>query len=139
MATSDHNQRKEPAGEQTRASIIKAAEKSFAEKGFDQTSVRDITRQAGCNLAAVNYHFGGKDKLYAEVFQRHFDVLREKRIAGIRKVFSNRQDPPTLEALLRTFGSARAALAADAERIADVEGMDAERAARIVEVLDHGR
>lgn len=48
-------------------------------------------------------------------------------------------DSDRAEALLRTFGSARAALAADAAGLADVEGMDTARAERIVDVLDHGR
>jgi ERCC4-type nuclease len=47
-------------------------------------------------------------------------------------------DADRAEALLRHFGSARAALAADADALAQVEGMDAERAARIAEVLEYG-
>ncbi|MCA1789750.1 MAG: hypothetical protein LC667_07800 [Thioalkalivibrio sp.] len=48
-------------------------------------------------------------------------------------------DAERAEALLRHFGSARAALAADANALAQVEGMDAERAARIAEVLEYGQ
>jgi len=47
-------------------------------------------------------------------------------------------DADRAESLLRHFGSARAALAADAVALAQVEGMDAERAARIAEVLEYG-
>lgn len=48
-------------------------------------------------------------------------------------------DPDRAETLLRHFGSARAVLDADADALAQVEGMDMERAARITEVLEYGR
>jgi len=48
----------------TRERLLDAAEKLFCQKGFEGTSIRDITAEAGCNIAAVNYHFGGKEKLY---------------------------------------------------------------------------
>jgi ERCC4-type nuclease len=48
-------------------------------------------------------------------------------------------DADRSEALLRRFGTARDALAADVESLAAVDGMDPDRAARIVEVLDYGR
>ena len=50
--------------EDTRERILLASQKLFAEKGFDATSVRDITTEAHCNVASVNYHFGDKEGLY---------------------------------------------------------------------------
>ena len=47
----------------TRACILDVAEDLFAEQGFDRVSIRDITKQARVNLAAINYHFGGKEDL----------------------------------------------------------------------------
>mgnify|MGYP000184469773 CR=1 FL=1 len=47
----------------TRSRILDAAEVLFMEHGFDGTSMRMITSQAGVNLAAVNYHFGTKELL----------------------------------------------------------------------------
>ncbi len=44
----------------TRDRILEAAERVFADKGLDGSSVRDITTAANANLAAVNYHFGSK-------------------------------------------------------------------------------
>ncbi|MFL5215846.1 MAG: TetR family transcriptional regulator, partial [Microvirga sp.] len=44
----------------TRQALITAALAVFAEKGFTAGSIRDITRRARANGAAVNYHFGGK-------------------------------------------------------------------------------
>jgi len=51
----------------TRERLIEAAGELFAEKSFKETTVRDIIERAGANLAAVNYHFGDKEKLYEEV------------------------------------------------------------------------
>jgi AcrR family transcriptional regulator len=59
--------------------LLKEAEILFAQKGFEGVSVREITRAARCNLAAVNYHFGNKENLYLEVFRRRW-MPRARRI-----------------------------------------------------------
>jgi AcrR family transcriptional regulator len=61
--------------------------------------VRELTATAGCNLAAVNYYFGGKDKLYAEMFRRQFEMMIQRNLEIIERVMS----PPdvSLEVLLR--------------------------------------
>lgn len=53
----------------TPAQLVVAASAVFAEFGYRGATVRDICRQAGANVAAVNYHFGGKEGLYAEVLR----------------------------------------------------------------------
>ena len=55
-----------PAGE-TRQRIIETALRLFAEHGFRGVSVRDLSTAAQVNVAAINYHFGSKNKLYSEV------------------------------------------------------------------------
>ena len=67
--------------EDTRERILVSSRKLFAEKGFDMTSVRDITSDAGCNVASVNYHFGGKENLYLETFRSMLTLLRDQRLA----------------------------------------------------------
>ncbi|HYK57156.1 MAG TPA: TetR family transcriptional regulator [Flavisolibacter sp.] len=55
--------------------IIRIAEKLFAEKGFNGTSVRDIAEAAGVNIAMISYYFGSKEKLMQALF--------EERTSGI--------------------------------------------------------
>jgi AcrR family transcriptional regulator len=92
------------ARETTRRRLLDAAERLFAEHGFEGTPVRDITTAAGCNVAAVNYHFGSKDKLYLAVFQRRFAALREQRISSIESAMVDGE--ATLELLVETFNTA---------------------------------
>lgn len=54
--------------------ILQAAVGEFAEKGYQLARVRDICAKAKCNLAAVNYYFGGKEALYREVIALAFTV-----------------------------------------------------------------
>jgi len=52
---------------ETRARLLDAARRLFAERGFEDVTVREICREAGANLALVNYYFGDKLGLYLEV------------------------------------------------------------------------
>jgi len=65
----------------TRDRIMKAAERLFAERGYDGTSVRAIVTRAHVNQAAINYHFEGKDGLYREVLRAAFRGLTEHQLA----------------------------------------------------------
>lgn len=59
-------------GRQTQARLLNAACEVFSEKGFRDTKVADICSRAGTNVAAVNYHFGGKGTLYFEAWQEAY-------------------------------------------------------------------
>ncbi len=62
----------------TSASIVHAAETLFAEQGFTETTVRQITSKAEVNLAAVNYHFGSKKGLIQAVAEKFLVPLCEQ-------------------------------------------------------------
>jgi AcrR family transcriptional regulator len=64
----------------TRERIMKAAERLFAERGYDATSIRAIVAKARVNQAAINYHFDGKDGLYREVLRAAFRALTEQQL-----------------------------------------------------------
>jgi AcrR family transcriptional regulator len=67
--------------EVTRERIMKAAERLFAESGYDGTSIRAIVAKAKVNQAAINYHFDGKDGLYREVLRNAFRGLTENQLS----------------------------------------------------------
>jgi len=86
--------------------LLDAAEELFCEHGFEGASIRDIAAIAKCNIASVNYYFGGKEKLYEEVWRRHLILMRDVRIASIDKVMSKSDGKPQLEVLLKSFAEA---------------------------------
>lgn len=70
----------------TRERILDAAEHLFMAHGYEGTSMRQITGDAGVNLAAVNYHFGTKESLMQEVFRRRLDWLNEERMRVLNEL-----------------------------------------------------
>ncbi|KZC15728.1 TetR family transcriptional regulator [Rhodanobacter sp. FW510-R12] len=85
----------------TKERILGAAELLFAQRGFDGASLRQLTAAAGVNLAAVNYHFGSKEKLVEEVFRRRLDALNESRLVALAKVAG--APDTTLEDVLEAY------------------------------------
>lgn len=77
------NQFPEASSSETAQSILDVAEVLFAEHGFEGTSLRMITAAAGTNLAAVNYHFGSKDRLFHCVFHRRLAQLNQARLQAL--------------------------------------------------------
>src|SRR5437762_11351711 len=92
-----------PPGD-TRSRILDGAEELFGERGLDRVSIRDITRKAKANLAAINYHFGSKEDLIAAVFERRVVPVNEARLAAldvVEKAVGKKS--PKLEAILEAF------------------------------------
>lgn len=69
------------ASEQTRARLLDAAREVFSQHGFQGATVREICRRAEANVAAVSYHFGGKDSLLAEAL--NFAQLKSLQAANV--------------------------------------------------------
>ena len=78
----------------TRARILDAAERLFMAHGYDGTSMRQITSEAGVNLAAVNYHFGSKEALIQEVFRRRLNWLNEERMRALDELEATADGQP---------------------------------------------
>jgi AcrR family transcriptional regulator len=70
--------------DRTRTAILEAAEQLYADRGFADVTLRDIVAVAGVNLAAVNYHFGSKDELIAELFVTRSLALNRERLSELR-------------------------------------------------------
>ncbi len=63
--------------------LLDIAEELCATKGFDSVSIRDVTKQAEVNVAAVNYHFGSREALLKMVMMRYMVPVTEERLAGL--------------------------------------------------------
>jgi AcrR family transcriptional regulator len=88
----------------TKDSILNAAERLFAERGYEATSLRAVTSVAGVNLAAVNYHFQSKDKLIEALFTRGMQRLNRKRTALLDALEAEYgKKPVPLEKLVRAL------------------------------------
>jgi AcrR family transcriptional regulator len=64
-------------GKVTRRKLLNAACEVFAQKGYKGAKVADICKQAGANVASVNYYFGDKVSLYKEAWQYALQNLTE--------------------------------------------------------------
>jgi len=84
----------------TKAAVFCAAERLFALHGFQNVSVRDITAEAGVNLASVNYHFGSKDALLFEIFRRRTAELNRERARMLHEANTRHDGAPPVRAIL---------------------------------------
>ena len=74
------------SGNGARDRLLNAAEQLFCDQGFNGTSIRELTEAAGCNVAAVNYHFSSKENLYKEMFRRHLGKVFSEHQSNIQSV-----------------------------------------------------
>ena len=70
----------------TKKLILDVAERLFADRGFSATSLRELTSEAGTNVASVNYHFGSKEALLAAVLERRLRPINERRLEILDKL-----------------------------------------------------
>jgi TetR/AcrR family transcriptional regulator, regulator of cefoperazone and chloramphenicol sensitivity len=87
---------------ETRDRLLDVAARLFAESGFNDVTVRDICQKAEANVAAVNYHFGGKQGLYEEVLRSAIRVM-QTTTEEIREAGANQPPAAQLEAAIRIF------------------------------------
>ncbi len=82
--------------------ILLAAEKLFAQRGFHAVTIRQIAEEAGVPLALVGYYYGQKHELFHAIFA-HWNSTIEERVARLRAVPLDAQDPRTLPAIIEAF------------------------------------
>jgi AcrR family transcriptional regulator len=88
---------------ETKVRILDAAERLFAQQGLD-VSIRQITDDAGVNLAAVNYHFQSKEALIDAVIARRFEPVTERRFEMLNQLEAAAGSGPlSLEGVLEAF------------------------------------
>ncbi len=87
----------------TKAAVFCAAERLFALHGFQNVSVRDITAEAGVNLASVNYHFGSKDGLLFEIFRRRTAELNRERARMLHEANDRHGGKPPVREILEAL------------------------------------
>jgi AcrR family transcriptional regulator len=86
----------------TRDRLLAVATRLFAERGFENVTVRDICAEASANVAAINYHFDGKTGLYTEVLRTAVSIMRGTTEEMIR-AGAGRPPEDQLEIAVRTF------------------------------------
>ncbi len=92
--------------EDTRERLLEAAEELFSARGVGGVSLRELTRHAGANIAAVNYHFGSKLGLVQALCGTRLRALNQRRLARLSEV----RDGASLEAILRAYIAPTAAM-----------------------------
>ena len=64
-------------GSETRRKILEAASRLVARQGFERTASKDVAREAGVDLASINYHFGSRKGLFEKaLIEVHHELLR---------------------------------------------------------------
>ena len=104
----------------TRTAILSAAERLYADRGFADVTLRDIVAAAGVNLAAVNYHFGSKDELIAELFVTRSLATNRERLNELKAAEAAGNGRADISSILRALvgPTLRGCLGADRERSA---------------------
>lgn len=88
----------------TKTDILDAAETLFAARGYDATSIREITRVAEVNVAAIHYHFGSKEAVLRGVTDRIVGPLNGRRFELLDAAIADAApDHPSLETVLLAF------------------------------------
>ena len=94
---------REEFGSTTRARILDTAEELFSRNGIAATSLRALTRAAEVNLAAVHYHFGGKEALLDAVVARRAESVNRERLQELDRRSRQAAGTPSVEDILAAY------------------------------------
>lgn len=84
----------------TKTRLLDAAETLYAAAGYEQLSMRELTRLARTNLGAASYHFGGKEALVQSMLARRFDPINTARLTLLDELEGSHAGHPTCEQVL---------------------------------------
>ncbi len=70
--------RRKELGELTREKILNTAKRLFVERGYFNTSIRDIAREAGVSTGALYHHFESKEEIAGEIYQRTLSEIHRR-------------------------------------------------------------
>ena len=87
---------KERNAARSRAAILDAAERLFAERGYDATSLTEVGATAGVSRGTPGYFFGSKAQLYRAVLERAFAEVRDAVRAGRARALASSQAPDAI-------------------------------------------
>ena len=139
----DKVDRRKQTGERTRVRLMEAARHLMAERGEEGGSLRAITQQAEANVAAVTYHFGGKDNLHRAVIEDAVRNVLGAQVANCQRLapdaslpaFAGAYAQPIIAAVAAGSDESRALLRVMARVVSHPSGRYHEACRPI---LDHG-
>ena len=105
----------------TALKLLEAAEELFAHHGYVGTTVRAVAKRAGVELGCIRHHFGAKQDLLRETYERAFEGLRRDRLESLERLLDTTEDPsieevfdayfvPTVAFLMSPLGAQRGML-----------------------------
>jgi TetR/AcrR family transcriptional regulator, regulator of cefoperazone and chloramphenicol sensitivity len=118
---------------ETRARLLRAAARLFAERGFNHVSIRDICEEAGSNVASVNYHFGDKLGLYRELIGSVAEEMNDAKNSAFESALGQ-----SAEEQLRSYvrGFLHQLLDANPEKVCRLEKLIARETTEPTPALD---
>jgi AcrR family transcriptional regulator len=90
-------------GEATRQKVLDAAERLFANRGFDGVSIRDIAEEADVTLGVVGFHSGPKAQLFHMVLARRVAALSAARMQALNDLRSDPRQVVSVTSLLTAY------------------------------------
>jgi AcrR family transcriptional regulator len=101
----------------TRGLIVQAALDQFAREGYAATSMRDIARQVGIQVASIYSHFGSKEEILWDAYKQGINTLAAMQAEGEAEL---EQGKATIEGRLRMFVRQHARFHAEHSQIAKI-------------------
>ncbi|MDH4247916.1 MAG: TetR family transcriptional regulator [Deltaproteobacteria bacterium] len=83
--------------------ILDAAESLMSQRGYHSVSLREIAREAGVNVGSVTYHYGTKENLLTQIYERHCNPMNQRRLELLHEAERISDVDERLQAIVRAF------------------------------------